>query len=207
MPTIDHKNLSPEQPKAETTVAKVAAVIASEGIKHSDLEEKIVEILQKRKAEREVAATPKEPNWATVTEADAYKPDVHIPIIDHDVPDYMNMRLKDQEYMCVWANKDQRRLGALLAEGYELLQKEHVHPDFKVPLAWSSEGTYEYADTVCMRVHKRIILSKRRKSFEISQKQLSAVSKLPRQRIKGTLDLADDVNPLGSGMDFYESGV
>lgn len=193
MPEINHKDTT-------ATVAKVAQAITSEGIKSDDLEAKILEVLNKKKQEREKAAAPKEPNWAELSEADAYRPDVYIPVIDHDVPDYMNMKLKDQEYVCVWANKDQRRLGALLAEGYELLKKEHVHPDFQVPLMWSSEGAYEYADTICMRVHKRIILSKRRKAFEISMKQLSTVSKPPRSRFT-----PDDEIQLDPGMGFYEA--
>ena len=193
MPEINHKDTT-------ATVAKVAQAIASEGIKSDDLEAKILEVLNKKKQEREKAAAPKEPDWAELSEADAYRPDVYIPVIDHDVPDYMNMKLKDQEYVCVWANKDQRRLGALLAEGYELLKKEHVHPDFQVPLMWSSEGAYEYADTICMRVHKRIILSKRRKAFEISMKQLSTVSKPPRSRFT-----PDDEIQLDPGMGFYEA--
>ncbi len=195
MPEINHKD-----PATAATVTKVAQAIASEGIKSEDLETKILEVLNRKKAEREKAAEPKEPNWAELSEADAYKADVYIPVLNHDIPDYMNMKLKDQEYVCVWANKDQRRLGALLAEGYEMLKKEHVHPEFKIPLMWSSEGTYEYADTVCMRVHKRIILSKRRKAFEISMRQLATVNKPPRSRFT-----ADDEIQLDPGMGFYEA--
>ena len=193
MPEINHKDTN-------ATVSKIAQTIASEGVKSTELEAKIIEVLQRRKEERNEAAKPKEPDWTKLTEADAYKQDVYIPVIDHDIPDYMNMQLKDQEYMCVWANKDQRRLGALLAEGYELLKQEHVHPNFKVPLVWSSEGTYEYADTICMRVHKRIILSKRRKAYEISRKQLETVSRPPRSRFT-----SDDEIQLDPGMGFYEA--
>jgi hypothetical protein len=196
MPEINHKDPT----ATAATVTKVAQAIVSEGIKSDDLEAKILEVLNRKKQEREKAAQPKEPDWAQLTEADAYRSDVYIPVLDHDIPDYMNMKLKDQEYVVVWANKDQRRLGALLAEGYEILKKEHVHPDFKVPLIWSSDGAYEYADTVCMRVHKRIILSKRRKAFEISMKQLATVNKVPRSRF--TVD--DDIQ-LDPGMGFYEA--
>ena len=193
MPEINHK-------ETNDTVSRIAQTVAAAGVKPDNLEAKIMEVLQKRQAERAEAAKPKEPDWAQLTEADAYKPDVYIPIIDHDIPDYLNMKLKDQEYVCVWANKDQRRLGALLAEGYEPLKEEHVHPDFRVPLVWSSEGTYEYADTICMRVHKRIILSKRRRAFEISMKQLSTVSKPPRSRFT-----PDDEIQLDPGMGFYDA--
>lgn len=193
MPELNHKDTN-------ATVTKIAQAVSAEGVKADNLEAKIMEVLQKRQAERQAAAKPQEPDWAQLSEADAYKPDVYIPMIDHDIPDYLNIKLKDQEYLPVWANKDQRRLGALLAEGYEILKKEHVHPDFQVPLVWSSEGTYEYSDTICMRVHKRIILSKRRKAFEISMRQLSTVSKPPRSRFT-----PDDDIQLDPGMGFYEA--
>ena len=195
MPEINHKSSDP-------VATKIAEALVAEKVKPSDLETKILEVLQKRKAERLEAAKPKEPDWATLTEADAYKPDVYIPMYDHDVPDYLNMKLKDQEYMCVWANKDQRRLGALLAEGYELLKPEHVSPEFRVPLRWSSEGTYEYADTICVRVHKRILLAKRRKALEISQKQLKITNRPPRSRFTPESDVE-----LEPGLNLYEVGI
>lgn len=193
MPEISHK--TPNE-----AVVKAAQVLVSEGVKSSELEAEIMKVLQKRQQQKVEATKPKDPNWTELTEADAYRTDVYIPVYEHDIPDYMNMNLKDQEYICVWANKDQRRLGALLAEGYELLKQEHVHPEFRVPLVWSSEGTYEYADVICMRVHKRIILSKRRKAFELSMKQLSSMNKPPRTRFTPDSDFS-----LDSGLGYYDA--
>ena len=102
---------------------------------YAEFEKQIDAVLAKRAADRKEAAQPKEPDWSTLSEKEAMSTAIYIPMIEHDVPDYMNMMLKDTEYECVWASKDQRRLGQLVAEGYEFLKLEHVHPQFKVPLA------------------------------------------------------------------------
>ncbi len=196
MSEIDHKT-------TPLTAAKMAATVVQQASQIPNLEAEITRILEKKKQQQQQqnAAGVEEPDWSKISEAEAYNPAVSIPVIDHDVPDYMNMKLKDDEYMCVWANKDQRRLGALLAEGYEILKKEHVHPDYQVPLMWSSEGTYEYADVICMRVHKRVIFAKRRKAYNISMKQLANVNRPPMD--KRAYENGADFT-LDSGMGFYE---
>jgi len=181
---------------AKTVAPALAAVAAS------DLEAAVAATLKKLHAAKVEAAQPKEPDWANLTEQDAYKANVYIPIIEHDVPDYMNMKLKDTEYEVVWASKDSRRIGQLLAEGYEYLKKEHVHPSFKIPLPFGSDGHYEYVDVVCLRVHKRILYGKRRRGYEVTQQQLGRAHKLPAVRgasenlTDNTFKLMEPPNPV-----------
>jgi hypothetical protein len=89
------------------------------------------------------------------------------------VPAYLEIQLKDPEYIGVWVNQDQRRLSQLLAEGYELLKTEHMAPNFQVPLKFDSEGLYRYQDVIAMRVHKRIKFGKQRKIVQMSVQQLN----------------------------------
>ena len=60
-----------------------------------EMEKQVKAILGKIQAEKKAAATPKEPDWAHMTEQDAYNQDINIEVIEHDIPDYMNMKLKD----------------------------------------------------------------------------------------------------------------
>lgn len=190
--------------KTTTTPAPAQAPIQS----LDDLSSRVAEVLAKRRAEAAKAASaPKKIDWATVTEEDIANPAVFIPVIDHDIPDYMNIKLKDNEYVPVWASKDRRRLGQLLAEGYEVLKAEHVHPSFKLPLRFESDGTYTYLDVICMRVHKSIIFSKRRKALEISQKQLRNTNRPPRVKDPRTGELSEEDLPLGPGMKTYDAGL
>jgi hypothetical protein len=180
-----------------------AAAPAVQAVSQDALEAAVNAALAKAAAKRKEDAKPKEPDWATLTEAEAMSAATYIPVIEHDIPDYMNMKLKDAEYMCVWASTDQRRIGQLQAEGYEFLKKEHIHPDFKVPLLFDSEGLYTYADVVCMRVHKRIVYGKRKKALQVSLNQLANRNRPPRVKQEGTFELTPGTTPeVGS---FYET--
>lgn len=171
----------------------------------AELADKIRKVLAEQVREAREAARPKEPDWSKITDRDVFNQDVYIPAIDHEVPDYMNIELKDPEYMVVWAAQDQRRLGALLATGYELLKEKDVSTRFKLPLQFDSEGLYRYMDVIALIVHKRILLGKRRKSLQLSLNQLSNRNRPPRVKVKGTFDLTEPVAP--SVGEFYESIV
>jgi hypothetical protein len=161
----------------------------------AELAAKIKEVLAQQFHAAREASKPKEPNWANVKESDIYNSDVYIPAIEHEVPDYINIELADPEYMVVWAARDQRRIGTLQAIGYEFLKPEHIHKNFKCPLQFDSEKLYVFMDVVAMRVHKRILLGKRRKALQVSLNQLVNRNRPPRVREKGTYELAPAISP------------
>jgi hypothetical protein len=197
----DPNPVTPAQPVTPTR--SVAESILKAGVTVEALENEIDRILEERKKARAEASKPKEPDWTKISEQDAYRQDIYIPVIEHDVPDYMNLKLRDQAYEVVWASKDQRRLGQLLAEGYEYIKPEHIDPHFKLPLRFDSENLYIYVDVIAMRVHKRILYGKRRKALDISQRQLKNTNKIPQQRLKGTFDLTSDEPMLEPGFSLY----
>lgn len=158
----------PPKPAPKST-ASPAAVAAASVLSVDDLEEAIRRVLHQAKA----PVKPVDPNWAELTEEEAFSDNPpYIPVIDHEIPSYMNVELKDLEYVVVWASRDQRRLGQLEAEGYEYLKPEHMRPGFKVPLKFTSEDLYIYHDVIAMRVHKKIRFGKLKRYQQISQNQL-----------------------------------
>lgn len=208
MPEINHKDQPAIQPlSAAQSVPKVASTLdvakafSDAGVTAETLEQQIEAILAKKRAEKVAAAQPGEPNWASLTEQQAMNPAMYIPVIEHDIPDYMNMKLRDAEYEVVWANRDQRRLGELLAQGYELLKKEHVHSEFKVPLLFDSEGNYVYQDVVALRVHKRILYSKRRRALDVTKAQLKNGNRPPKSRFTPE----EEEIQFDPGMSLYEA--
>lgn len=204
MPDIEHK--APISGTLTDKAKAVTSVLSDLTISDDKLEAAVKAVLMKSQAQRAEAAQPKEPNWATMTETQCYASDVYIPTIDHELPDYMNIKLKDPEYEVVWASRDQRRVGALLATGYELFIKEHVHPSFKLPLIFDSEGMYTYIDVVAMRVHKRILYGKRRKALQVSLDQLANRNRPPRVRVKDSFSLSEPFTP-GTGQSLYSDIV
>jgi hypothetical protein len=173
------------------------------------LEKAVKAVLAKNKAAEaanSAVPAPRAVDWSKVTEKDITNALIDIPVIEHEIPDYMNMMLKDQEYVAVWASKDQRRIGQLKAEGYEFLKPEHVHPDFKLPLIFDSEGLYRYVDVVCMRVHKRILFGKRKRALLLSIQQLKNTKRPPRAKVKNAYKLEDPIllDPQ-IGPDYYDT--
>jgi len=161
----------------------------------ADVEAAVKKILANMKQNQVEAAKPKEPDWSKVTDADVGNLDFYIPVIEHETPEYLTVQLKDDNYLAIWAFKDQRRTGQLLAEGYEYIKPEHFHPNFKVPLLMDSNGTYSYGDLICVRVHKSIIFGKRRKAFELSVRQLRNNHRPPSVRVKDTFELSNAADP------------
>ena len=212
MPTVEHKdqpsisgpvNTQPIAATAAQTLqqkaAAVAAVVSNPAIDTAALEAAVKAVLQNQHKAAVEAAKPKEPNWATLTEQQAYAADTYIPVVDHEVADYMNIQLKDPEYEAVWVHHSPRRLGQKLAEGFKLLTKEDVNSNFTLPLMFDSEGVYRYEDTVAMIVHKRFLYGKRRKALQVSLNQLSNRNRPPRVRVKDSFDLTSPVIDTGYG--------
>lgn len=153
-------------------VHSVASTMADVGISPDTLEDVIKRVLDQRKEAKIEELTPKEPDYKTLKEQDIIRNDIYIPVIEHDIPEYMHVELRDEEYVPIWVNRDQRRIGAVQAEGFEFIKAEHLALNWKAPLKFDSEGLYVYQDVVCMRVHKRIRFAKLRKFYEISKNQL-----------------------------------
>ena len=149
------------------------------------IDEAINRILNLKKKEKSAASTPPSIDWSKVSEREALdiSNSLSIPVIEHEVPAYMDIRLADPEYECVWANRDQRRIGQLLAEGYEPLKKEHIAPSFPLPLKFDSEGLYVYQDVIALRVHKSILYGKRRRVVEQSYSQLRGPQALAKAKL------------------------
>ena len=194
---------------SDTTTAaakSVAGVLNNPSLSTDQLEEAIKAVLEKQQKAKVEAAKPREPDWANVSEQDAYKRDFYVPVIEHELPSYMDIKLADPQYEVVWSSCDQRRIGQLQAMGYELLKKEHIKSDFKLPLLFNSEGLYKYVDVVAMRVHKKILYGKRRQALQVSLNQLSNRNRPPRVREANSYNLASPIaetDTFGKGSSLY----
>jgi hypothetical protein len=196
--------------KAEPTDFDVLKAMSGAGVTSEQLEKAIHAVLDARKEKVLDGFKAKEPDYATLSEKDIYGAGIYIPVVEHEIPEYMAIQLKDPEYVPVWASKDQRRLGQLLAEGYEFIKPEHIHPNFLCPLKFDSEGMYRYVDVIAMRVHKRIRFAKLRaialrsaQQLKPAQAQANAKAELVEKVILGDPGL-DHAFSSGS-MGFYST--
>ena len=176
------------------------------------IEEAIDRILgARRKAQPPVAPSEPSIDWAHVSERQALDitNSMSIPVIEHEVPSYLDVRLADPEYECVWANRDQRRISELQAQGYELLKKEHLAPSFPLPLKFDSEGLYIYQDVIAMRVHKKILYAKRRKVVEQSYSKLRGPAALAKAKLARTISHEPHMEEAfeSGSLGYYDTGI
>jgi hypothetical protein len=204
------------QPSLPSLPPEAAERVKLASATDDQLEEQIKKILAAQKAAEAKAQAkptkPAEPDWANLSELEAtdIRRNLNIPVITHEVPAYLDIKLADNEYIAVWANRDQRRIGELEAQGYEFLRKEHISSAFKLPLKFNSEGLYIYADVVAMRVHKRIIFGKRRRTQEMSVNQLKGAQQIAKNKIQSTVIEKDSdlEQAFGKGsLNFYDVNI
>lgn len=104
-------------------------------------------------AQRAAAKKP-EIDWTKITERDITNLDIDIPVIEQEVPSYMDVHLLDKNYIARWVNIMPQRIGVCLAEGYTYVKEADMDPRYPVYLKWDTSGNYSCGDVVCLRVLK-----------------------------------------------------
>jgi hypothetical protein len=86
-------------------------------------------------------ASPPEPeiDWTKVEEKDIFDLTIPIPAIEQEVPDYLNMHVKDKMYVTRWIHLLRERLGPCLAAGYSYVTKDEL--DDRYPLSLEPDSS------------------------------------------------------------------
>ena len=116
-----------------------------------------VQDLQKKveaKPKEQVAPEPAPIDWANIEEKDIFDMSLNIPAIDQEVPNYMDLHLKDPAFVGRWVHKMPERLGPMRAIGFDFITKEDWDGSFPLMLNWDSEGHLSYGDVVALKVPK-----------------------------------------------------
>ena len=165
-PTATAQN-TPQPPPASTATLTEAQI--------ADLLEKVSKLEAKvDAAPLAVPAVADAPiDWAKVTENQIFDLNFYIPVIEHELPEYMTVHLKDNNYVPRWANRSPRRLGPMMASGYEYVKSEHWDSNYPQILSFDGEGHLVMDDVVLLRVHKSRYYSALRRTHQKST-QLSA---------------------------------
>jgi hypothetical protein len=125
-------------------------------------------------------------DWAKVSENDVYSLDFPIPVIEHELPDYMDIHLKSQEYVARWTHKLSRHLGTRLAMGYSYVEPEDWDPNFPLVLQFT-EGKLFCEDVVALKIHKSIYFRQLKQNV-MKSTQINNVSGYA--KVKGQLSQA-----------------
>lgn len=124
-----------------------------------------------KSAESAKQAEQKKPRYYTATEfgnvkeKDIYDFSVPIQAIENAIPDFLDIHLSDPNMVPRWINKDPRRLGQAIAEGWTYVSKDDLSEPMKVHVSDSADGHYVYADVVAMKLTKDKVYGRIRANF------------------------------------------
>lgn len=117
------------------------------------------------------AADSQKPRYYTSTEfgdlkeKDIYNFDHPIRAIENAIPDFLDVHLSDPNMVPRWINKDPRRLGQAIAEGWSYITRDDLAEPMKIQVADSADGHYVYADVVAMKLSKEKVYGRIRANF------------------------------------------
>lgn len=141
------------------------------------------------------AAIERQPiDWTKVSEKDIFELDMPVELIDHTMPDYMNVEAKDSSMALRWVHKMPRRLGPVKAMGFQFAHKEDIEGELNVAIEENADGRLQSDDVILMIIPKRIYFGMLRKNHE---KALSMVDSSKKHKIEKDRVMNDirNVNP------------
>lgn len=196
----------PEVPKAPpvVTTPQTDAQILELLEKVSKLESKVDSKLGTTASQKPLTAD--DIDWTKVTEAQVFDLSFPIPVIEHELPDYMNIHLRDQNNIARWVHHMPRHLGSQLASGYSYITKEDWDENFPLVLQFNTEGHLIYDDVVALKIDKRRYFSALRRTH-VKSTQIGNIAGM--HKVKGAMNQAIQNNPrmeaaIGRGaMAFY----
>lgn len=144
---------APKQPEPLVTAAPSTADVAKLLLEVARLQQKVdTRIPDVPLATKGVSAA--DIDWSKVTDKQIAELDFPIPVIEHELPDYMNVHLADNNYIAKWIHKLPSHLGTMKASGYDFITESDWDNNFPKVLAFNSEGHLAIEDVVACKIHK-----------------------------------------------------
>lgn len=156
--TIPSSSKAPLPPLTSTVGTKAEVKAAATPALSSDDMMKIVLELKARldekskpeKAKREPVAI----DYSKLTEKDIYNMNIPIEVVDQQMPDEMNIKLRDSNYVPRWINKQFKRIAVMLRMGWTYVTKEDFSEEEGPILPFDENGHYSCHDVVAVKIPK-----------------------------------------------------
>jgi hypothetical protein len=144
---------------------------------------------------RSAPVKPAPLDFTKLTESDVFDLDIPIEAVDHSVPEYLIVNLKDKNYVARWVHKAPRRLGPMKANGWTFITKEDLEDETIIEFAMDENGLYRYDDVIAMKCQKQKYFGQLRKNHERALAQVNP--KLLHQKAKNAVEGALKQAPAG----------
>jgi hypothetical protein len=129
-----------------------------------------------------------------LSEQDIFDLNIPIEVIDHDMPDYVKVELKDKSYVARWVNKNPRRLGPMKARGWDYVVPEDLATKLKIDLSVDENGQFRFDDVILMKCEKMRYFGMLRANHERALLQVNPKEhhKVEKARVQNDLSTTAD---------------
>lgn len=184
IPTVTPKKAPAQILADQPTATKVASEVAGRPLTHEEalkmlnnlpesaLEEftqRVVSAIRQQKvAEEETRkAVPRYiTDFSTIQERDIFNMDLPINPISHEIPDFLDAKLKDPNFVTRWIHTNSRRLGEVMAQGFTYVRTDELQENLKVDVTPDAAGHIVYSDVVLMKITKAKYYGRLRENFK-----------------------------------------
>jgi hypothetical protein len=133
-------------------------------------------------------------DFSTLREDSIFDLNVPIQAIDHQIPEYLNIKLIDPNFAPRWIQTSTKRLGQARSQGWVYITKEDLAEKLHVEIEADSSGHYVYIDTVAMKIPKQKLFSQLRANYmrAIALTQQSKLHESMRRTIEAEIERSVD---------------
>lgn len=136
-------------------------------------------------------------DFSKLTEDAVYDLEIPIEAVEHELPDWLTIDLKDKNYTARWIHKTPRRLGPMLAQGWTYVEPEDLDPKSPLTkkLTTDVNGHFSYDDVVACKLTKAKYFGQLRRNHERALMQVNP--KFHHERSKKAVEGALQNAPAG----------
>lgn len=136
--------------------------------------------------------TPVVIDWTKMSEKDVFDMSVPIELVDHSMPDYMKVELKDSNFVPRWVHKMDRRLGPMKSKGFLFVTADEIQGELNIAISPNADGIFQHDDVFLMKIEKRKYFGMLRANHERALKMIDprAAHKVAQDRVISDLSSA-----------------
>jgi hypothetical protein len=149
-------------------------------------------------------------DFTTLREQDIFNLNMPIQAIDHQVPEFLTIKLIDPNFAPRWIQTSSKRLGEARSQGWSYITEEDLAEKLKVEIEADASGHFVYIDTVAMKMPKKKLFTQLRSNYQraIALTQQSKLHEMMKHTIESEIEGALDPEsglPLGDAWNKYNS--
>jgi len=149
-------------------------------------------------------------DFSTLQESSVFDLNTPIQAVDHQIPEFLDIKLIDPNFSPRWIQTSSKNLGQKRSQGWQYISKEDLAEDLKVEIEADASGHFVYIDTVAMKIPKKKLYQQLRSNYlrAIALTQQSKLHEKMKQTIESEIERSMDDKtglPLGDAWHKYNS--